>query len=156
MPRKALLRIEDVASELPVDRGFAAVGVVSVADDPVVSIVGRVGGAVGQRGAVARCRIRDGAGEPVPYVIVRVGDGRVGPGFLRQLALIVVSISRGPRAVRDAGPFAVGPQLVVVGRHDRVAAVLIHDVSQPVQRVVGVSRGGLSPSSPIFHDRTRG
>ena len=47
MPRKALLRIEVLACELAVERGFAAVGVVGVTDDPVVGVVGRVGGAVG-------------------------------------------------------------------------------------------------------------
>ena len=38
MPRKALLRIEVVASELPVDRCFAAVGVVGMAGHARVSI----------------------------------------------------------------------------------------------------------------------
>ena len=94
MPRKALLRIEVVARRLAVDSHFAAVGIVGVTDDPVIGIVGRVGGAVGQRSAVARRRIRNRAGEAVAHVVISVGDGGVRSGFQRQLTLVVVSIGR--------------------------------------------------------------
>ena len=140
MPRKALLRIEVVTRYLTVDSHFAAVGVVGVADDPVVGVVGRVGGAVGQRSAAARRRIRDRASQAIAHVIISVGDGGVRPRFLRQLPLIVVGIIGDARGIRHRRPLAVGPELVVVGRHDRVAAVLIHDVRQPVQRVVSIAR----------------
>ena len=68
-----------------------------MADDPVVGIVGRVSDAGDQCGAVARRRVRDRAGEPVPYGVVGIGDGRVRPRFQRQLALIVVGIIRDER-----------------------------------------------------------
>ena len=55
---------------LPADRRFAAISVVGVTDDPIIGIVGRVGDPVDQRGAAARRRIRDGAGEAVAYIVI--------------------------------------------------------------------------------------
>ena len=83
-------------------------------------------------------RIRDRAGESIAHIIVSVGDGGVRPRLLRQFALIVVDAVRDARGIRDAGPFAVCSQQVMIVRHDGIIAVAVYDVGQAVQRIVGV------------------
>jgi len=113
--------------------------------DAVVEVVGVDRRAVDQCGSIARCRVRHRAGQPVPDVIVSIGDGGIRPRFLGQLALVVVSVVRGSiaccrAALGDALALAVRPQDVVELGHYGVAAVLVDDVGQAVQRVIGVAR----------------
>ena len=43
-------------------------------------------------------------------------------------------------ALPDAVPLAVETQAVVIRRDDSICAVLVHDVRQPVERIVSVAR----------------
>ena len=94
---------------------------------------------IGQRCTIARRHIRDRTGQAVADVVISVGNGRVRSGFQRQLALVVVGIVRDPRSIGDAAPLAIGPELVVVGRDDRVVAIDAHDVGQATQQIVAVA-----------------
>ena len=89
--------------------------------DAVVEVVGVDRRAVDRRGSVARRRVCDCAGEPVPDVVIAVLDVGVRAGFFHQLAAVVIEIvGRGIACCRaalgDAIALAVQSQAVVVGR----------------------------------------
>lgn len=150
--------LEVVEGRLPVDRRFVAVRIVGVRDrqgssrlagDAVVVVVGVACRAVDQRDAVRQRRRggsrspRDGLGQAIADVIIAIGDGGIRPGFLGQLALIVVGVvgcaaARRLAGLGDALALAVSPQAVVGLGHQAVAAIQVCDVGQPVQQVVGV------------------